>query len=102
MRVSALLHDARPVLLDFGRRAASTLGTWADRVRLVDARFDGAWELPVIERGAPSAVLIRPTGTCRVGGTGNLWGLTDALARWFGPPERRRTGPVTEEPADDA
>ena len=62
-RVFALLHDARPVLLDLGEPGGFDLSPWADRVRLVDAEHDGAWELPVLgEVPAPPAVLIRPDG----------------------------------------
>ncbi|HWL48827.1 MAG TPA: FAD-dependent monooxygenase, partial [Acidimicrobiia bacterium] len=60
-RVFALLHDARPVLLDFGEPGGFDIAPWANRVRLVDARHDGVWELPVLgEVAAPAAVLIRP------------------------------------------
>lgn len=35
--------------------------SWADGVQVVDADFDGTWELPVFgEVTAPSAVLTRP------------------------------------------
>ena len=82
-RVYALLHDARPVLLNFGRAEAAA--AWADRVRVVDARYDGSWELPVLgEVSAPPAVLIRPDG--HVAWTGDLTdpALPDALETWFG------------------
>ena len=48
LRVYSLLHDARPVLLNFGEPGALDITPWADRVRLTDADYDGAWELPVI------------------------------------------------------
>ena len=36
---------------------------WSSRVRVVDARVDAAWELPVLgEVTAPAAVLLRPDG----------------------------------------
>ena len=39
------------------------IAPWADRVRLVDAEYDGPWELPVLGAvTAPAAVLIRPDG----------------------------------------
>ena len=58
---------------------------WADRVRLVGARYAGAWELPVLgEVAPPSAVLIRPDGHVAWVGEETDAGLTDALARWFG------------------
>jgi 3-(3-hydroxy-phenyl)propionate hydroxylase len=84
-RVFTLLHDARPVLLNLGAPGGFDLAPWADRVRLVDARYDGAWELPVVgEVAAPPAVLIRPDG--HVAWAGDLTDpeLPRALATWFG------------------
>jgi hypothetical protein len=84
-RVFTLLHDARPVLLNLGEPGGFDIAPWADRVRLVDARHDGTWELPVIgEVAAPRAVLIRPDGY--VAWTGELTDpdLPRALATWFG------------------
>ncbi len=46
LRVFALLHDARPVLLDLVPPGGVDIAPWADRVQLVDATYDGAWELP--------------------------------------------------------
>ncbi len=85
-RVFALLHAARPVLLVLGDTGTFDLTPWADRVRRVDARADGTWELPVVgEVAAPPAVLIRPDG--HVAWTGELAdpALPHALERWFGP-----------------
>jgi hypothetical protein len=48
LRVFALLHEARAVLLDFGEPGGFDITRWADRVRLVDAEYTGTWELPVI------------------------------------------------------
>jgi 3-(3-hydroxy-phenyl)propionate hydroxylase len=86
-RVFALLHDARPVLLNLGARGGFDITAWAARVRLVDAKHDGVWELPVLgEVAAPPAVLIRPDG--HVAWTGDLADpmLPDALTTWFGRP----------------
>ena len=47
-RVFTLLHDARPVLLDLGEPGALDIAPWADRVQRIDARYAGAWELPVL------------------------------------------------------
>jgi 3-(3-hydroxy-phenyl)propionate hydroxylase len=84
-RVYTLLHDARPVLLDFG--GAGPLGTegWDDRLRRVTATCDADCALPVIGTVAlPPAVLIRPDGHVAWAGDGD--GLADALATWCGRP----------------
>ncbi|HEX2676820.1 MAG TPA: FAD-dependent monooxygenase, partial [Polyangiales bacterium] len=49
-RVFTLLHEARPVLINFGERGALNAGAsgWTDRVRQIDARDPGVWELPVL------------------------------------------------------
>lgn len=84
-RVYQLLHDARPLLLNFGTTASLDLGAWADRVKLVEARHDGNWELPVIGAvSAPMAVQVRPDGHVAWVGEGDEAGLADALARWYG------------------
>ena len=84
-RVFTLLHDARPVLLNLGEPGGLDISPWADRVRLVDAAHDGAWELPVLgEVAAPPAVLIRPDGHVAWVGDGTDLGLRDALTAWFG------------------
>lgn len=85
IRVFSLLGDAKPVFLDLGESAAFDLAPWAGRVRRVDARYDGVWELPVLgEVTAPTAVLIRPDGHVAWAGTSTDRGLSDALERWFG------------------
>ena len=87
LRVYALLHDARPVLLNLGAPGGLDIAPWADRVRLVDAAYAGTWELPVIgEVVAPAAVVIRPDGHVAWVGDGTDAGLADALTTWFGPP----------------
>jgi len=84
-RVFALLREARPLLVDLG--GGFDLGSWADRVRRIDARHDGVFELPVIGVvPSPAAVLIRPDGHVAWVSTGKGDGLHDALAKWFGPP----------------
>ena len=86
-RVSTLLHDARPVLLDLGKPGGLGVTPWADCVRLVDARCAGAWELPALGTvTAPAAILIRPDGHVAWVGDGTNAGLRDALTTWFGPP----------------
>jgi 2-polyprenyl-6-methoxyphenol hydroxylase-like FAD-dependent oxidoreductase len=84
-RVFALLHDARPVLLNFGEPGGFDISPWTNRVRFVDAEHDGVWELPVLgEIAAPPALLIRPDG--HVAWAGDLTDpeLPQALATWFG------------------
>jgi 3-(3-hydroxy-phenyl)propionate hydroxylase len=87
VRVFSLLHDARPVLLHFGEPGGLDLAPWADRVRVVDARYEGGWELPVIGAvTAPTAVAIRPDGYVAWAGDPADPALADALTTWFGPP----------------
>ena len=86
-RVFALLHDARPALINLGEPGRFAVAPWADRVQVVDAGFDGSWELPVLgDVPAPAAVLVRPDGYVAWVGEGTDVGLDDALTRWFGPP----------------
>ena len=60
---AALLHEARPVLLNFGEPGNIEIAPWADRVQLVDTSYDATWELPVIGVvSPPTAVLVRPDG----------------------------------------
>lgn len=86
-RLFTLLHDARPVLLDLGAPYALDVAPWSDRVRYVEAKYDGRWELPVIgEVDAPAAILIRPDGHVAWVGEETASGLNEALSAWFGPP----------------
>lgn len=86
-RAYKLLHDARPVLLNLGESGVFDVTSWGDRVKLIDARFAGAWELPVIgEVTAPTAILIRPDGHVAWVGDATQAGLNNALTTWFGPP----------------
>ncbi|ORW32563.1 FAD-dependent oxidoreductase [Mycobacterium paraense] len=79
-RVEELLHDARPVLLDFGGGVGAAAREWADRVDVVEAS--------VAERPA-AAMLLRPDGyvawATDAFGADDEAGLRAALRRWFGP-----------------
>ena len=85
LRLFTLLHDARPVLLDFGGPGGVDLAAWADRVRLVQAERVATWELPVVGAvAAPTAVLVRPDGHVAWVGDRAVAGLREALTEWFG------------------
>ena len=87
LRVFTLLHDARPVLLNLGEPRGFDITPWTGRVQLIDATYEGAWELPVLGAvAAPSAVLIRPDGYVAWVGDRTQLGLPEALTTWFGPP----------------
>jgi 2-polyprenyl-6-methoxyphenol hydroxylase-like FAD-dependent oxidoreductase len=88
-RVFTLLHDARPVLLNFGAPGNLDIAPWADRVEQIDAQYAGTWELPVLGAvTAPTAVLIRPDGHVAWVGNSTEPGLADALTTWFGAPAK--------------
>ena len=87
LRVFTLLHNARPVLLNLGEPGGFDITPWAERVQLIDAKYAGVWELPVLGAvTAPTAVLIRPDGHVAWVGDGTDTGLRDALTTWFGSP----------------
>jgi 2-polyprenyl-6-methoxyphenol hydroxylase-like FAD-dependent oxidoreductase len=86
-RVFELLHEARPVLLNLGQPGDFDITPRADRVKLVDASYDGEWELPVLGVvKPPTAVLIRPDGYVAWVGDRTRVGLPEALTTWFGAP----------------
>ena len=87
VRVFELLRDARPLLLNLGQPGDCDITPWADRVKLIDASYEGEWELPVIGLvSAPTAVLVRPDGYVAWVKDESDAGLTDALTTWFGAP----------------
>ena len=87
MQLYALLRDAKPVLLNLGPPASLDSAAWGGRVRLVEAHYEGRWELPVVGVvTAPGAVLIRPDGHVAWVGDRTAAGLAEALTGWFGPP----------------
>src|SRR2546430_8742215 len=86
-RVSTLLHDARPLLLNLGEPGGLDIAPWRERVQLINAKYGGDWELPVLGKvTAPVAVLIRPDGYVAWVGDGTDRGLREALTTWFGSP----------------
>ncbi|OBQ75090.1 FAD-dependent monooxygenase [Mesorhizobium erdmanii] len=87
LRVFSLLHDARPLLLNFGEPDRLDIAYWADRVWQIDVGYAGAWELPALGTvTAPDAVLVRPDGYVAWVGVGTQEGLAEALTTWFGQP----------------
>ena len=88
MRVFTLLHDAHPVLLNFGDAGSIDIAPWRSRVKLIDARYEVAVELPVLgEVSLPTAVLIRPDGYVAWVAEQSEQGLRDALIAWVGLPQ---------------
>ncbi len=86
VRIFMLLRDARPVLLNLGAPGSLETTPRPDRVKSVDARYDGPWELPALGPvSPPAAVLIRPDGYVAWVGDGTQDGLRDAMTSWFGP-----------------
>jgi 3-(3-hydroxy-phenyl)propionate hydroxylase len=85
--VFALLHDARPVLLNFCAPGVD-LGSWQGRIRSVHAEHSGTWELPVLGLVPPTAaVAIRPDGHVAWAGDATDPALPAILTTWFGPAE---------------
>ena len=86
-RVFTLLHQARPVLLNFGAPGGLDITAWIDRLQVIDVSYVGTWELPALGAvKAPTAVLIRPDGYVAWIGGETQMGLAAALSTWFGLP----------------
>jgi hypothetical protein len=84
-----LVHDARPALIIFGEPGGLAITGWSDRVLLIDARYDGPLELPVVGPvPSPDVVPIRPDGYVAWVGSG--------VALW--PRKSRRQGDLPTEP----
>jgi 3-(3-hydroxy-phenyl)propionate hydroxylase len=80
------LHDASALLLNLDETGRFDIAPWADRVRAVDAKYNGVWELPVLGAiEAPTGVLIRPDGYVAWVGDSTQAGLVEALIAWMGP-----------------
>jgi hypothetical protein len=89
LRVFELLHAVRPVLLNLGEPGAFDVAGWRDRVRQIDAEYEGLWELPVLGTvPAAAAVLVRPDGHVAWVGEKPDARLVDSLTTWFGPPAK--------------
>ncbi|WP_445216717.1 FAD-dependent monooxygenase [Bradyrhizobium sp. Pa8] len=87
LRLFTLLHGAQALLINFGKTGGFDIASWADRIRVINASHDGAWELPAIGQvAAPDAVLVRPDGHVAWVGDESQRGLENALTTWFGPP----------------
>ncbi|KRA50513.1 FAD-dependent monooxygenase [Devosia sp. Root635] len=85
VRVYTLLHAARAILINFDAPGSLDISAWSDRVQLIEARYTGLWDLPVLGVvNAPGAVLVRPDGHVAWVGDHGHQGLDQALATWFG------------------
>jgi 3-(3-hydroxy-phenyl)propionate hydroxylase len=83
--VYALLHTARPLLLNLGAPGAIDIDASTARLRSIDASYERRWELPVIgEVDAPGAALVRPDGHVAWVGDGADAALAEAMTGWFG------------------
>jgi 3-(3-hydroxy-phenyl)propionate hydroxylase len=88
-RVFTLLNEGRPLLLNLAEAGRFDMTPRADRVQLIDGRYVGAWDLPVLGTvAAPTAVLIRPDGYVAWVEEATEAGLGEAISKWFGPPAR--------------
>lgn len=88
VRMFALLHAARSVLLNLGPAGRFTTiagGSDDHLLCIVDAEYVGAWELPGIGAvPAAEAVLVRPDGHVAWVGTEADAALGESLATWCG------------------
>lgn len=79
------LHDARPVLFDFGSDLGQARRSCTDAVKVVSANALQAWDLPVVGPvQSPEAALVRPDGYVAWAGSWDDDGLGQALQKWFG------------------
>ncbi|PYX33282.1 MAG: hypothetical protein DMG80_06655, partial [Acidobacteria bacterium] len=87
-RVFTFLQNARPLLLNLGAPGSFDIKPWSDRIKLVDGKYEGPWDLPALGLvSAPTAVLIRPDGYVAWVGDETQPDLSDALTTWFGYPD---------------
>jgi 3-(3-hydroxy-phenyl)propionate hydroxylase len=59
VRVFTFLKNARLLLLNLGAPASFDIAPWSDRIKLVDARYDGPWELPARRKPACRRAALR-------------------------------------------
>jgi 3-(3-hydroxy-phenyl)propionate hydroxylase len=87
VRVFSLLRKGRGVMLNFAEPGRIDIAPWANRVPLIDATYEGGWDLPGVGQvPPPAAVLVRPDGYAAWVVDGTQAGLAEALTTWFGPP----------------
>ena len=87
LRVFTLLQGGRPALNNFGEPGRLDAPGWSDQVVVVDAKYDGVWDIPAFGVvGNPTSVLVRPDGHVAWAGSDGEPELVGALNRWFGPP----------------
>jgi 3-(3-hydroxy-phenyl)propionate hydroxylase len=84
-RVFELLRDARPLLVDVTGTSTVDLGPrHGDTVRVVVARHDGGWRIPIVGDVEPApAVLIRPDGHVAWTGRPTDPELGPTIEHWF-------------------
>ena len=99
--VFSLLHDARLVLVNLERPGRFDIAQGANRLRMVEATYDGVRELPVVgEVVAPSAVLLRPDGHVAWAGDVTDQELPERSRRGSEkPPRPSRTAPTNSHGA---
>jgi len=86
LRVFELLREARPVVINFGAPGRVHGAALGGRVRVIDATYDGKWELPAVGPvDAPTAVLIRPDGYVAAVGDSSPERFNHLLTTWLGP-----------------
>lgn len=86
-RLFAMMHDAKPLLVNFGEAGRVDPGEYAAHVRCIDAQAEGVCELPRAGVVAlPEAMLVRPDGHVAWTGDATADGLAPVLQGWFGAP----------------
>jgi len=87
LRLSPCCTRRGPCCSTSANRGAFNGVSRPDRVQLIDADYNGDWQLPALGPiDAPGAVLIRPDGHVAWVGDRTQQGLAEALTTWFGSP----------------